>query len=109
VLQAEGFERYRCLRQLSISRIRTVCESPPCRRVALHALRVTPAMEAGLTDHVWSLGELAGLLSHRAGARNFGFCGHATYLPMQKVPKIRFRMSSVVVAPVISSSGRRAA
>ena len=26
-------------------------------------LRVTPAMEAGLTDHVWSLAELVGLLS----------------------------------------------
>src|SRR5664279_2407781 len=25
-------------------------------------LRVTPAMEAGLTDHVWSIGELVGLL-----------------------------------------------
>jgi hypothetical protein len=25
-------------------------------------LRVTPAMEAGLTDHVWSLQELVGLL-----------------------------------------------
>jgi IS1 family transposase len=25
-------------------------------------LRVTPAMEAGLTDHVWSLGELVGVL-----------------------------------------------
>jgi hypothetical protein len=25
-------------------------------------LRVTPAMEAGLSDHVWSLEELAGLL-----------------------------------------------
>jgi hypothetical protein len=30
------------------------------------------------------------------------------YFPMQKVLKIRLRMSSVVVAPVISSSGRRA-
>ena len=30
------------------------------------------------------------------------------YFPMQKVPKIKFRMSSVVVAPVISSRGRRA-
>jgi hypothetical protein len=30
------------------------------------------------------------------------------YFPMQKVPKIRFRMSSVVVVPVISSRGRRA-
>jgi hypothetical protein len=40
VLQAEGFERYRCLRQLSISRIRTVCESPPCRHVALHVLQL---------------------------------------------------------------------
>src|SRR5271157_1956424 len=26
------------------------------------SLRVTPAMEAGLTDHVWTLGELCGLL-----------------------------------------------
>lgn len=26
-------------------------------------LRVTPAMEAGLTDHVWSLDELVGLIS----------------------------------------------
>jgi hypothetical protein len=25
-------------------------------------LQVTPAMEAGLTDHVWSIGELVGLL-----------------------------------------------
>jgi hypothetical protein len=25
-------------------------------------LRVTPAMEAGLTDHIWSLQELVGLL-----------------------------------------------
>ena len=25
-------------------------------------LRVTPAMEAGLTDHVWTLEEIAGLL-----------------------------------------------
>jgi IS1 family transposase len=31
------------------------------------SLRVTPAMEAGLTDHVWSLEELLGLLS--SGAR----------------------------------------
>lgn len=30
------------------------------------------------------------------------------YLPMQKVLKMRFRMSSLVVAPVISSRGRRA-
>jgi hypothetical protein len=27
-------------------------------------LRVTPVMEAGLSDHVWTLGELAGLLKH---------------------------------------------
>jgi hypothetical protein len=25
-------------------------------------LRVTPAMEAGLTDHVWSIEEIAGLI-----------------------------------------------
>jgi hypothetical protein len=28
-------------------------------------LRVTPAMEAGLTDHVWSLEELVGLLDQK--------------------------------------------
>jgi hypothetical protein len=28
-------------------------------------LRVTPAIEAGLTDHVWSLEELVGLLDRR--------------------------------------------
>ena len=28
-------------------------------------LRVTPAMEAGLTDHVWSLEELVGLLEQK--------------------------------------------
>ena len=34
--------------------------------------------------------------------------GRLLYFPMQKVLKIRLRMSSVVVAPVISSRGRRA-
>jgi hypothetical protein len=29
-------------------------------------LRVIPAMEAGLTDHVWSLEELVGLLEQKA-------------------------------------------
>jgi hypothetical protein len=29
-------------------------------------LRVTPAMEAGLTDYVWSLEELVGLLEQNA-------------------------------------------
>jgi len=29
-------------------------------------LRVTPAMEARLTDHVWTLEELVGLLDRRA-------------------------------------------
>jgi hypothetical protein len=27
-------------------------------------LRVTPAMESGLSDHVWSLEEMVGLLNH---------------------------------------------
>jgi hypothetical protein len=31
-------------------------------------LRVTPAMEAGLTDHVWTLEELVGLLQQQAAA-----------------------------------------
>ena len=31
-----------------------------------------------------------------------------SYFPMQKLPKMRFKMSSAVVAPVISSSGRKA-
>ena len=30
-------------------------------------LRVTPAMDAGLTDHVWSLHELVGLLANGKG------------------------------------------
>jgi hypothetical protein len=29
-------------------------------------LRLTPAMEAGLSDHVWSLEELVGLLEQKA-------------------------------------------
>jgi len=29
------------------------------------SLRVTPAMEAGIADHVWSLGELVGLLEEK--------------------------------------------
>jgi hypothetical protein len=37
-----------------------------------------------------------------------GFDGIQVYFPMQNLLKIKFRMSSVVVAPVISSSGRRA-
>jgi hypothetical protein len=46
-------------------------ESRPQRRAALHApnycrihqtLRVTPAMQAGITDHVWELEELVALL-----------------------------------------------
>lgn len=32
------------------------------------SLRVTPAMEAGLTDHVWTLGELVSLLEATEGA-----------------------------------------
>jgi hypothetical protein len=32
----------------------------------------------------------------------------ANHFPMQNVLKIRFRMSSVVVAPVIASNGRNA-
>jgi len=31
-------------------------------------LRVTPAMEAGLADHVWTLDELVGLLEHGSAA-----------------------------------------
>jgi hypothetical protein len=33
------------------------------------SLRVTPAMEAGVSDHVWSLEEIAGLLDDRFGAQ----------------------------------------
>jgi hypothetical protein len=31
-------------------------------------LRVTPAMEAGISDHVWSIEELCGLLPDKASA-----------------------------------------
>ena len=34
-------------------------------------LRVTPAIEAGLTDHVWSLEELVGLLDRLLRPRVF--------------------------------------
>jgi IS1 family transposase len=35
-----------------------------CNFCRIHQyLRVTPAMEAGITDHVWSLGEIIGLLN----------------------------------------------
>ncbi len=48
-----------------------------CHALALHymhynfcrvhqTLRVTPAMEAGITDHVWSLEEVAGLLESKS-------------------------------------------
>jgi IS1 family transposase len=36
-------------------------------------LSVTPAMEAGLTDHVWSLEELCGLLKINDGKKNVAF------------------------------------
>jgi hypothetical protein len=29
------------------------------------SLRVTPAMEAGITDHVWSIGEIAAILESK--------------------------------------------
>jgi hypothetical protein len=32
------------------------------------ALRVAPAMESGLTDHIWSLEELVGLLAESSNA-----------------------------------------
>lgn len=32
---------------------------------AAHTLRVTPAMEAGIADHVWSIEEIAALLEKR--------------------------------------------
>jgi hypothetical protein len=31
------------------------------------SLRVTPAMEAGIADHVWSLDEIIGLLESNRG------------------------------------------
>jgi len=38
---------------------------PNYRRVH-QTLRVTPAMESGLSDHVWSVGELVKLLDNRS-------------------------------------------
>jgi hypothetical protein len=37
----------------------SACEG---KAVALQSLRVTPAMEAGVSDHVWSLEEIVGLV-----------------------------------------------
>jgi hypothetical protein len=31
-------------------------------------LRVTPAMEAGISDHVWNIAEIVNLLDERSGA-----------------------------------------
>jgi len=35
---------------------------PPSNRGVHQTLRVTPAMEAGISDHVWSIEEMCGLL-----------------------------------------------
>ena len=43
--------------------------------VRIHgSLRVTPAMEAGLTDHVWSLGELIGTGLTSTAKQTFTYC-----------------------------------
>lgn len=41
-------------------------------------LRVTPAMEAGLADHVWTLEELIGLLEAREQSTAMGGSTHGT-------------------------------
>ncbi len=50
-----------------------------------------------------SQAEICAIVRKRSGSSTV-----LLYFPMQNVLKIRLRMSSVVVAPVISSSGRRA-
>ena len=41
--------------------------------VRIHqTLRVTPAMESGLSDHAWDLAELVGLLSNLSHYRKIG-------------------------------------
>ncbi len=48
-------------------------------------LRVTPAMEAGLTDHIWSLQELVGLLEGKEKRGGRVKAKAIIYLPQPKV------------------------
>ena len=52
--------------------------------------------------------DLQARLSQAWSTMQDGF-GGLRYLPIQKVEKMRLRMSSAVVAPVMASMGRRAA
>ena len=58
---------------------------------------------AAVSDEKWQ-----NRIVRRPVSRGFVLRFRNSYLPMQNVLKIRFRMSSVVVAPVIASSGRSA-
>jgi len=49
------------------------------------------------------------LLDASSGMPHLSSLSELDYFPMQKVEKMRFRMSSAVVAPVMASMGRRAA
>ena len=51
---------------------------------------------------------VAGLILIDQSSSRRAFFAELIYFPMQKVLKIKFKMSSVVVAPVIASSGRSA-
>jgi hypothetical protein len=43
--------------------VRWMAERAPRPAVSHQTLRVTPAMEAGVSDHVWSVEEIVALLS----------------------------------------------
>jgi len=49
-------------------RIKTIASGvrSPSEREVWNTLQVTPAMEAGIADHVWSLVELVGLLVEKS-------------------------------------------
>jgi hypothetical protein len=75
---ADGMSRFTCLTNGFSKKIANHAAA-----IALHymhynfcrihkTLRVTPAMEAGLTDHVWSLEEVAALLDANAKSKKRG-------------------------------------
>jgi len=56
--------------QLSDSSIATITPSSNLRFGRIHSsLRVTPAMEAGVTDHIWSAEEIVALAPIEAPAK----------------------------------------
>jgi len=48
--------------RVAAARLQPGCKGAATGRRIYQTLRVTPAMEAGISDHVWTLEEIVGLL-----------------------------------------------